>query len=195
MTTFAELAGWSALVAAVATVVGAALLMLFFARGEPWGTLNDVASVILMVATIPVAIVIGAIELERFNMIALVVAAIGVMGMLLAAGFQGALVARVRTYEQLLSRTLGAGAVVGVWYVLAGLLALEGRLLPPPLPPLAIASGVGFIAIGYGFAAGGQNHSASKAGGVVLLLGSTSFLGLIGFRLLIGDLVVPVWNL
>jgi hypothetical protein len=193
MTTLAELAGWSALIAAVATVVGAALLMLFFSRGEPWGTLNDIASIVLMIATIPVAIVIGALESERSSVVPWVVAAIGIGGMLAAAGFQAALVARWRTYEQLLGRTLGSGAVVGVWYILAGAFALSGAL-SAPLPILAIVAGIGFIAIGYGFAMGAQNHLVSKIGGVALLLASTSFLGLIGFRLVTGDLVVPAWT-
>jgi hypothetical protein len=41
-------AGWSALLAAVATVVGASTLVLFFTRGEPWGRLNDASSVVLL---------------------------------------------------------------------------------------------------------------------------------------------------
>jgi len=194
MTTFAELAGWSALVAAVATVVGAALLMLFFARGEPWGTLNDIASIVLMLATVPVALAIGVIESASMATVAEVATAVGLIGMLLAAGFQLALVLRWRTYEQLLSRTLGAGAVVGAWYILAGVLALAGRLLPSPLPLLAIASGIGFISIGYGFAAGAQSHIVAKVGGAVLLLASTAFLGLLGIRFVTGDLVIPAWN-
>jgi hypothetical protein len=53
--TIAAIAGPFALVAAVATVLGAAFLVLFFAKGDPWGLLNDVASIVLMLATIPVA--------------------------------------------------------------------------------------------------------------------------------------------
>jgi uncharacterized membrane protein len=36
--TIEQLAGWSALLAAAATVVGAVFVGLFFSRGEPWGT-------------------------------------------------------------------------------------------------------------------------------------------------------------
>ena len=193
MTTLAVLAGWSALVAAAATVVGAILLMLFFARGQPWGTLNDIASVVLMLATLPVAVVVGAIESERMPTIAAVVAAVGIGGMLAAATFQAALVARWRTYEQLLARTLGAGAVVGAWYILAGLLALPDAL-PAPLPILAVIAGISFIAIGYGFAVGAQDHVVSKVGGAGLLLASTTFLAVLGVRLVTGTLVVPTWN-
>ena len=194
MITFEQLAGWSALVAAVATVVGAVFLVLFFSRGQPWGTLNDIASVVLMIATIPVAGLIATIEAERFATIAYLAAALGVAGMLAAAGFQSALVARLRTYEQLLPWTLGAGVVVGAWYILAGVLALPGGL-PEPLPWLMILAGLGFVAIGYGFAAAGQRHPLAIVGGVSLLVASTIFFTLLGLRLLAGDLAIPTWNL
>ncbi len=193
MITFEQVAGWSALIGAVATVVGALTLALFFQRGEPWGTRNDVAAIVLMVATIPVAIVIGAIEHERFGIAAAIVAVVGIVGMLAGAGFQLALVARLRTYDQLLGRTLGAGVVVGVWYVLAGILALSGGL-DGPLRLLAIVSGLGFVAVGYGFSVGAQGHPLSIGGGVLVLVASTAFLGLLGLRLVSGGIIVPSWN-
>ena len=193
MTTIQQLAGWSALVAAVATVLGAVFLVRFFQRGQPWGTWNDIASVVLMLATIPAALVVGAIESERVSTVAVVVTAIGIVGMVGAAVAQGLLVAGARTYRQLLPWTLGMGAVVGAWYVLAGAIGLSGSL-PVPLPVLAITSGLGFIAIGYGFAAGNERHPVSVAGGVLLLFASTAFLVLLGLGLVSGDLAVPSWN-
>ena len=178
------LVGWSALVAAVATVVGAAFLGLFFAKGQPWGTLNDIASVVLMLATIPVAVAIGLLGEGTFGGLAWLVTAIGVVGMAGAAIAQLLLVARIRTYAQLLPWTLGSGVVVGVWYVLVGLLGLDfvsTRTYPLLLIALAIASGIGFIAIGYGFWRGNERHPLSIAGGLVLLVSSTAFLGWIGF--------------
>jgi len=191
--TIEQLAGWSAIVAAVATVVGAVFLGLFFSRGEPWGTWNDVASIVLMLATIPVALVIGTIQMERTTTLAVAVAAIGIGGMLAAAGLQAALVAKLRTYEELLRRTLFAGGIVGVWYVLAGFLGLDGSI-PLPLPWWMIASGIGFIAVGIGFARGGQRDRLAALGGVTLLLASTAFLAWLGIYLVSGKLVVTSWN-
>jgi len=179
-----DLVGWSALLAAVATVVGAFFLVLFFAKGQPWGTLNDIASVVLMVATIPVAVALGRLGEQPFGGLAWLVTAIGIVGMAGAALAQILLVARVRTYRQLLPWTLGSGAVVGVWYVLVGLLGLEfvaTRNYPPLLIALAIASGIGFIAIGYGFWRGNERHPVSIVGGLVLLVSSTAFLGWFAF--------------
>ena len=179
-----DLVGWSALLAAVATVVGAFFLVLFFAKGQPWGTLNDIASVVLMVATIPVAVALGRLGEQPFGGLAWLVTAIGIVGMAGAALAQILLVARVRTYRQLLPWTLGSGAVVGVWYVLVGLLGLEfvaTRNYPPLLIALAIASGIGFIAIGYGFWRGNERHPVSIVSGLVLLVSSTAFLGWFAF--------------
>ena len=193
MITLEQVAGWSALLAAVATVIGAVTLMVFFSKGGLWGLANDIASIVLMLATIPVAVVIAAIEAEQFATVALLAAVVGIAGMLGAAASQGLLVARVRSFEQLLPWTLGAGAVVGVWYVLAGLLALP-RGFPPLLGWLMIASGIGFIAIGYGFARGGQRHPLAAIGGAVLFFASTAFLTWIGSLLVSRTLEVPAWN-
>jgi hypothetical protein len=186
-------AGWSALLAAAATVIGAITLILFFTRGEPWGRLNDASSVVLMLALVPVALLVAILESEIVTTTVLPVAAIGIAAMLFVAALQALLVARRVTYEQTKLQVLAGGAVVGVWFILIGLLAghtaLEG-----PLAWLAIASGVGFIAIGYGFAVGNERHPLSALGGVVLLGASTTFLLLLGTRLVTGDIVAPAWN-
>ena len=179
-----SLAGPSALVAAVATVVGAVLLGLFFAKGQPWGTLNDIASIVMMLATIPVLAFFATFtEPYLAPGVALAVAGIGLVGMIGASVAQGLLVARVRTYEQLLPWTLGFGAVLGVWYVLIG---ITGRLsgVPEIMAVLAIAAGLGYVALGYGFWRGSQRHPLSIVGGLVLLVASTIFLGWIGIALI-----------
>ncbi len=175
-----ELAGASALVAAAFTVIGAITLVLFFAKGGPWGLLNDVASIVMMLATIPVVLFVSQVTGPYAPAPAhQVIAGIGIVGMLGASISQSLLVARLRTYQQLLPWTLGAGAVVGVWYVLAGLLLLLASA-PPILAGLAIVSGLGYVAIGYGFWRGNERHPLSIAGGVVLLIASTAFLIWIG---------------
>ena len=180
------IAGWSALVAATATVLGAVLLGLFFAKGEPWGTLNDIASIVLMLAIVPVAIRLAEIEDATAPGFAEATAVIGIAGMLAATVAQAALVLRLGTYRGLLPYTLGAGAVVGAWYVLAGALGLAGRM-PVPLAVLAISAGVGFVAIGFGFWRGNERHPASVLGGIVLLVASTIFLAWVGLSLLAGE--------
>jgi hypothetical protein len=188
MTDLASLAGLSALVAAVATVVGAVTLTLFFMKGQPWGTINDVSSIVLMLATIPVALVIARHTDDRFQW-AEGTAAVGVIGMAGASVSQALLVARRFSYEQLLPWTLGFGAVVGVWYLLIGFGGIRTRFFddgPITLEVLAIASGVSFIALGYGFLRGNERHPLSILGALVLLVASTWFLTWIGL-LLVSD--------
>ena len=191
MTDLATLAGMSALVAAVATVVGAATLILFFAKGGAWGLINDISSVVLMLATVPVALAIARYTDERFEW-ANGALAVGIVGMTGASVSQALLVARRFSYEQLLPWTLGFGAVVGAWYLLIGVGGIEIRypwfndLIS--LEVLAIASGISFIALGYGFLRGNERHPLSVAGGIVLLVASTWFLTWIGLDLISGDI-------
>jgi hypothetical protein len=182
-TGLAALAGPSALLAAVATVLGAIFLVLFFARGGFWGLLNDLASIVLMLATIPVALFVASFTAERVGALpATAIALVGLAGMVGASIAQGLLVARIRTYEQLLPWTLGFGAVVGVWYVLVGLTGyLAG--MPELMALLAVVSGLAFIALGYGWIRGNERHPLSVGGGVMLLFASTAFLIWLGISL------------
>jgi hypothetical protein len=189
--TIETVAGPSALVAAVATVVGGVTLGLFFSKGEPWGTINDVASIVLMLATIPVALGLLA-SMTPWVAWAPAIAAVGIVGMLGASLSQGLLVARRFTYHQLLPWTLGFGAVVGVWYLLVGLAGIKSPFFFETglitLENLAIASGISFIVLGYGFLRGNERHPLSIVGGLVLFVTSTWFLVWIGMLFISGDI-------
>jgi hypothetical protein len=181
------LAGPSALVAAVATVVGAVTLILFFAKGGRWGLINDIASIVLMVATIPVALAIPGTAHTRILWPEMIVA-IGVVGMLGASVSQALLIARRFSYERLLPWTLGFGAVVGVWYVLIGLAGVRLGLFGSELDTLAIVAGVSFIALGFGWLRGNERHPVSIVAGIALLISSTWFLTSIGLLFISGDI-------
>jgi hypothetical protein len=188
MTDLASLAGPSALLAAAATVVGAVTLVIFFAKGGWWGLANDVASIVLMLATIPVAVGIAQVSRSWFAF-ADGAAASGVIGMIGASVSQGLLIARRFTYQQLLPWTLGFGAVVGVWYLLIGLGSVTSPFFPDGLlNALAIVSGVSFIALGYGFLRGNERHPLSVIGGLVLVVTSTWFLVWVGLLFTSGDI-------
>jgi hypothetical protein len=183
LTGLAALAGPSALVAAVATVVGAVFLGLFFARGGIWGPLNDAASIVMMLSTVPV-VAFFATWTEKYLApgIAFFVAVVGLTGMLGTVVSQGLLLVRMRTYEQLLPWTLGFGAITGFWYVL---IAITGVMagMPGALAAFAAAAGVGYAALGYGFWRGNERHPLSILGGIVLLIASTIFLSWLGIAL------------
>ena len=97
------------------------------------------------------------------------------------------------TVEQAVGWFALGGAAATVVGAITLVLALP-RGLGDPLPQLAIASGTGFIVVAAGFAVGDRNHLLSKVGGLVLFLSSTAFLGILGVRLVSGNLVIPIWN-
>ena len=170
----------SAFVAAVATILGAVFLVLFFAKGGRWGLLNDIFSVVLMLATIPIVLFLASFtSTSTGTLVAGAIATVGIVGMGGASVAQGLLIARVRTYEQLLPWTLGFGAIVGAWYLLVAVTGSAAGM-PSLMALLAAASGVSFIALGYGFLRGNERHPLSVGGGVVLLFASTAFLIWIG---------------
>ena len=186
-------AGWSAIVAAVATVVGAVTIVLFFSRGDPWGRLNDASSVVLMLAMVPVALLVATLESETVTTIVLPVAALGIVATLGAAVLQALLVAGRVTYEQTKQAVLLAGAGVGVWYVASGLLAAN-TAIEGLLAALAIVAGIGFVAIWIGVTIFDERHPLAAIAGVTLLVASTAFLTILGTGLVGGRIVVPAWN-
>lgn len=189
----ARFAGLSAWLAAAMTVVGAVTLMVFFSRGGRWGLLNDIASIILMLAMIPIALALAIISLEVVSTVALASAAIGIIGMLGVAVFQTLLITRRMTFDQTVLPVQAFGAVVGVWYILTAI-TTGGADLPDGLRLAAAVAGVGFIAVGIGFAAGGPSHPLTGIGGTALFVASLVFFGWLGALLLGGGPTVPAWS-
>jgi hypothetical protein len=189
----ARFAGLSAWIAAAATVVGAITLLQFFRVGGRWGAWNDIASVVLMVAMVPVALVLAVITSEVVTTTALVIAAIGIVAMLAHALLEALLVAGRVTYDQTKGTIQALGAVVGLWYLLVAI-STAGTDLPDGLRLAAAVAGVGFIAVGIGFARGGQSHPLAGIGGTALFVASIVFFVWLGALFLGGGLTVPSWN-
>lgn len=190
---FARLAGLSAWLAAVMTVVGAVTLVVFFSRGGRWGLFNDVASIVLMLAMIPVALVLAVIALEVVTTAALAVVGIGIIGMLGVAVLQTLLITGRLTFDQTMLPVQAFGAVVGAWYLLTAI-TTGGTDLPDGLRLAAAVAGAGFIAVGIGFARGGQSHPLTGIGGSALFLASIVFFAWLGALLVGGGLTIPSWN-
>lgn len=189
----ARFAGLSAWLAAAMTVVGAITLMQFFRKGGRWGAWNDASSVILMLAMIPVALVLTIIALEVVTTVALGIGALGILAMAALAVLQALLVIGRATYEQTRLPVLALGAVVGVWYLLTAI-STGSTDLPEGLRLAAAVSGAGFVAVGIGFALGGQSHRLSAIGGAALFIASLVFFVWLGALLLSGELAIPAWN-
>ena len=78
---------------------------------------------------------------------------------------------------------------MGVWYLLVGLAGVRSPFFDDGgIKALAIASGIAFIALGYGFLRDNERHPLSITGGIVLLVASTWFLSWLGLLFISGDI-------
>ena len=155
-----------AILSASSWLIALITISLFFAIGQPWGTINDVASFVQWAAAIPLVIVIYQSQQAR-ALIALFVAVLGLAALIVACGLTVLLLAQVLTFQQQGTPTAVAGGVFGLWLVLAAALWLGGSPLPGPLLALMAVAGAGTVAGVVGFVGFGSSHWLTYAGGAV----------------------------
>jgi hypothetical protein len=182
--------GWAAILSAVATLLTLITGILFFSAGDLFGPINDAASVIQMLLMLPVAAALHLLTRHDALTLALLAAAIGVAGMLVAAVLQALLVFRAVEYEQTAAATLSAGGAVGIWLVLANLLALAAGALPGGLVLTGVVAGAGYVLLVIGFRLGGQVHPLFYVGSGLAVIGYTLWGAWLGFLFLSGGLAV-----
>jgi hypothetical protein len=164
-------AGWAAFVSAAAAIVTVISSIVFFAAGEPFGTLSDVSSVLQVVLMIPIALILHVVlrlQSQTWSLSALI---IGIGGMLIAATFQSLLVADVLTYEQVSRVTLTAGAALGLWLLMVNGLALGNGMLPRTLAWIGMFAGAGYEILVAGFWIGGQQSIVFYIGALGVVIG------------------------
>jgi hypothetical protein len=182
--------GWAAILSAVATLLTLITGILFLSAGGLFGPINDAASVSQMLVMLPVAAALYLLTRHDVSALALLAAAIGVAGMLIAAVLQALLVFRVVEYEQTAAVTLSAGGAVGLWLILANLLALAAGALPGGLVLTGVVAGAGYVLLVIGFRLGGQGHPLFYAGSGLAVIGYTVWGTWLGFLFLSGGLAV-----
>jgi hypothetical protein len=165
--------------AAVLTVGGAATLGVFFAVGEPWGTINDWSSIALAVATVPIAIDLA--RRNRRSAPPILGALLDVAGVAITSAFTLLLITDRMTFEASLPGVLGGQALIGCWLIVTGLAAW-----PDPgtrrVAGSAIIGGAGLVAAAIGFGTGGMESPIAAAGFVGALIGTVVFYALLGRR-------------
>lgn len=162
-------AGWSAYLSAFFTVLTFLTAMLFFARGQPFGTINDVSSVLQVLLMIPLALALYSLVPASMRMAGLLAVVLGVLGMLVSALGQSLLVFRRISFETSL-KFFPAGAVIGAWLLVTNLLLLIGGIFAPGLTWAGMLAGLGYALTVTGFLIGGQKHPLFYLGGGVLVL-------------------------
>jgi hypothetical protein len=169
--TYRVLGGASgALWVAIAGGVALVTIGLFFWIGQPFGTINDVALIVMVLSLGPVMLAHyelgGIVPLwpARLSLAAGVAAAAG--WVLLQLAFVLGLVDfdyfRPATGAFTISNLLQAA--IGSW--IAGASLLAGPWLPMPVRILGIAAGVGTVLMSIGLLLGGMDHVLSWTGGL-----------------------------
>ena len=155
-----------AILSATSWLVALVAIALFFSFGQPWGTINDVASLVQWVAAVPLVVLIYQAQ-RASGLIALSVAATGLLSLVVASGLTVLLLTNVLTFQQQGIPTAVAGGAFGLWLVLAALLWVRGSALPLPLVALMAIAGLGTVAGVVGFVAFGSGHWLTYAGGAL----------------------------
>jgi hypothetical protein len=159
-------ARWVALAGAIALVA----IGLFFTVGQPFGTVNDVALLVMTLSLGPVMLAHyelgGVVPLWPARLsLAAATAAVAGWSIVQAAMILG-LVAfdydHAATGAFALNSVLQA--IIGLWIGGASLLA--GRWLPPVTRILGIVAGLGTVVMSAGLLLGGVNHTLTYIGGL-----------------------------
>ncbi len=166
-------AGLAAYVAAAAAVIGLLTIGLFFWIGQPWGTLNDVAVLVMTLA-------VGPLMLAFWELGGLTPTPLAFMAQ--TAGWAAVLgwcVVHALFILGLLTFDYGAPArdglaVESVAQIVIGLWIAGANLLAGPWLGwqrwLGVVTGTGWALVGVGLLMGGMNHPLSYAGGIGYLL-------------------------
>jgi hypothetical protein len=159
--------GWSALASAIASIVGLVTLIMLFTLGQPWGTINDIASVVQALSILPVLLVLHRLYHRDAPTVSLAAFSMGVLGMLVAILFQTLLIIGVITFTQTAVISPLAFGLLGIPLMFYGNRAYVSGTLPRGLALLSLITGAGFVALIAGVILGGQEHPLTAIGGLI----------------------------
>ncbi|MBE7436587.1 MAG: hypothetical protein HS100_21910 [Anaerolineales bacterium] len=161
------LVGWSAIVSAIATIIGAVTLVIFFSVGDPYGKINDVCSVVIGLTAILILFALYQIHRASAPTASLIAFLIGAAAMLIGAALQALLVITGTNFGNIVTFVFG---VYGASLVTFNWLANSSRSLPRGLSWTGIAAGLGYVLVTAGFILGGPNHLLTYIGGALSVI-------------------------
>jgi hypothetical protein len=163
----ATITSWSAYLSAIATILTFITGILFFTVNGPFGKVNDIASVFQVLFMIPLAFALYRLLPTSMRALGLILAMIGIGGMLFAAYGQSLLVFGKIDFEESM-KYFPAGAAIGIWLIVTCSLALAYDLFPTGLSWIGILAGTSYIVIVLAFLIKGQQNMVFYIGGLVL---------------------------
>ena len=181
------LAGWSAIAAAILTVTGLVTLLAFFGTGSTvLGALNDLNTVAMAIATVPVALALHPVASRSAGSLATAAVAADFVGVILAAGFSALLVTRIMTFEGTLTAITVGNGLIGVWLLVTSAMLLAVAAVPSALGWLGITAGAGLAVTSLAFPLLGREHPIVAVAGLAALVGLVGFYAWSGALLLQG---------
>jgi hypothetical protein len=164
-----RLAGWSAYISAIATAVGAVTLVTFFSLGEPFGTINDVSSVIIAVTGILMLLALHKLHSTVSNRWSLTGLVIGIVGLLFSGAVQAMLVLGFISFEETPDASFGFSAY-GIALAIHGYLAWVRNVFPRGLTVWGMVAGIGYALVSLGWILGGPDNLLTYAGGAAAVI-------------------------
>jgi len=163
-------AGWSAYLSAAATIIGFITLILFFSVGQPFGTINDVSSIIIALAILPVLFVLHKLHRTFAPAVSLGALIIGIVSALTAALLQTLFVFKVIPGDLSGEIVTVAFGVFGIALVLFNYLVYSNKSFSPKFAIWGIVAGAGYAVVALGFLLGGQDHPLTYVGGLAAIV-------------------------
>lgn len=159
--------GWSAILSAIATIIGAVTLFIFFSVGDPYGKINDVSSIVIGLTAIPILFALYQIHRPSAPTVSLIAFLIGAVATLIAALVQTLLVINGTNFGEVVTVMFG---MFGASLVTFGWLAYSNRTMPRGLAWTGLAAGIGCVLVNIGFILGGENHPLTYIGGALAVI-------------------------
>jgi hypothetical protein len=171
-------AALAAYMVAGAAVVGLVTIGLFLWIGQPWGTINDLALLVMTQALAPLMLAFYELGGWTPTPLARLAQASGWLAVLTWSVSQVLMIAGVVTFDYRHAAT-GLFALQTVALIVIGLWVAGANLLAGPwlswVRWLGVLCGLGFVVLGIGLLAGGVDHP-------VTFLGGTGY-----------ELILPIW--
>ncbi len=174
--TLLRLAGWSAYVSAVTSILGFVFIAMFIVVGQPFGTLNDFFSgVVLGLSMIPMALALHKINSPLNPGPSVLALVIGLVSMVILA--VAAVMVIMKTFGLItfpeprpgtgpFGVAVIASGFLGIWLIIVNYIGRQRSAFPNPLTWVGIVAGAGYVVSIIGFTLGGLNHPLVAVGGL-----------------------------
>jgi hypothetical protein len=158
---------WSAYLSAIATVSTFVTGILFFTVGKPFGKINDISSVFQVLFMIPLSIMFVMVTPDNDQILGLIAAQGGILGMILSGVGQSLLVIGRIDFDSS-RKFFPAGAAIGIWLITVCSISIHNGSLPHLWAWIGILAGLGYVVTVIGFLKGGEQEVLFTIGALVL---------------------------